>query len=61
MMSDLKEAMKAGDAFRVGRLRLVNSALQNESIALRGKGGSVELDDAAVIAVLWLPRRVPST
>lgn len=52
MMSDLKAAMKDADAFKVGILRLMMSALQNESIALRGKGGSGEMDDAAVLAVL---------
>lgn len=52
MMSDLKAAMKSADAFRVGILRLMMSALQNESIALRGKGGDGEMDDAAVLAIL---------
>jgi hypothetical protein len=52
MMSDLKAAMKNADQFKVGILRLLISAMQNESIALRGKGEEGELSDEAVIAVL---------
>ena len=52
MMSDLKAAMKNADSFKVGILRLIMSALQNEEIALRGKGITGEMDDASVIAVL---------
>ena len=52
MMSDLKEAMKSADRFKVGILRLLMSAMQNESIALKGKGETGDLTDEAVIALL---------
>ncbi|MDD5098964.1 MAG: GatB/YqeY domain-containing protein [Candidatus Colwellbacteria bacterium] len=52
IISDLKSAMKNADQFRLGVLRLLSSAMQNESIALRGKGESEELTDENVIAVL---------
>ncbi len=52
MMSDLKAAMKNADAFRVGILRLLMSAFQNESIAIKGKGGTGELTDDDVLAIL---------
>lgn len=52
LASDLKSAMKAGDAFKVGVLRLLNSALQNKSIELRGQGKEEGLADGAVLQVL---------
>ena len=48
--ADLKAAMKNADAFRVGVLRLLKSALQNETIAKHGADGS--LSEEEVLAVL---------
>jgi hypothetical protein len=50
--SDLKDAMKNADSFRVGVLRLLSSAFQNESIAKRTKQGEGELTEEELIAVL---------
>lgn len=46
----LKTAMKAGEASRVGALRLVNAALKDRDIALRVEGKAV--DDAEILATL---------
>lgn len=48
--ADLKAAMKNADAFRVGVLRLLKSAIQNETIAKRGADGI--LSDEEVLSVL---------
>lgn len=47
---DLKAAMKNADSFRVGVLRLLKSAIQNETIAKHGALGS--LSDEEIMAVL---------
>ncbi len=44
--------MKNADSFRVGVLRLLSSAFQNESIAKRTKQGEGELTEEELIAVL---------
>lgn len=46
----LKTAMKAGEASRVGALRLVNAALKDRDIALRVEGKAV--DDAEILTIL---------
>ena len=46
---DLKAAMKSGDSFKLGVLRMVNSALQNKKIE-KGKDGV--LTDEEVLQVL---------
>lgn len=48
--ADLKAAMKNADAFRVGVLRLLKSAVQNEIIAKYGADGT--LSDDETLAVL---------
>lgn len=50
MDADLKAAMKNADAFRVGVLRLLKSAIQNETISKYGADGT--LSDEEVLAVL---------
>jgi hypothetical protein len=50
IQSDLKEAMKAGDAARRDVIRMVGSALKNEAIELRKP--ATELADAESVAVL---------
>lgn len=47
---DLKEAMKARDAFKVGTLRMLKSALKYSSI--EQGGASVTLSDAEAIAII---------
>ncbi len=48
--ADLKIAMKSADSFSVGVLRLIKSALQNETIAKYGASGI--LTDTEMLAVL---------
>jgi hypothetical protein len=48
--SDLKEAMKAREAERLGVLRMLKSALKNAAIEKHGVTG--QLDDAEAMAVL---------
>jgi uncharacterized protein YqeY len=48
--SDLKEAMKAKDATRLGVMRMLKSALKNAAIEKYGVTG--QLDDAEAMAVL---------
>ena len=50
--SDLKAAMKNADSFRVGVLRLLSSAFQNESIAKRTRREEGDLTEEELIAVL---------
>jgi uncharacterized protein YqeY len=48
----LTGAMKAGDRPRTGALRLIQSALKNRDIELRGAAGAPADDDATVTEVL---------
>jgi uncharacterized protein len=50
--SALKDAMKAGDARRVSTLRLVNAALKNADIEVRGQGKGPLGDDDDVLGLL---------
>ncbi len=52
LMDELKNAMKAGEAGKVGVLRMLNSALKNKSIDNKSKGKSEELADEDVLDVL---------
>lgn len=55
----LKDAMRAKEADRLSTLRLINAAIKDRDIALRGTG-----DDAAGLAtaaVLWLASASLST
>ena len=47
LTDDMKAAMKAGEKERLGVIRLVNAAIKQKEVDER-----VELDDAAVLAVL---------
>ncbi|HEY0332815.1 MAG TPA: GatB/YqeY domain-containing protein [Stenotrophomonas sp.] len=47
LIDDMKTAMKAGDKHSLGVIRLVNAAIKQREVDER-----VELDDAAVLAVL---------
>ncbi len=47
LTDDMKTAMKAGDKARLGVIRLINAAIKQREVDER-----IELDDAAVLAVL---------
>ncbi len=48
----LKEAMKSKDAARLSTLRLINAAIKDRDIALRGEGDGDGVSDAEVLAIL---------
>jgi uncharacterized protein YqeY len=48
----LKEAMKARDADRLSTLRLINAAIKDRDIALRGDGRDDGVTDAEVLQIL---------
>ena len=48
----LKDAMKSKDAARLSTLRLINAAIKDKDIALRGEGGDATVGDAEVLAIL---------
>ena len=47
LTEDMKAAMKSGDKHSLGVIRLINAAIKQKEVDER-----VEMDDAAVIAVL---------
>lgn len=53
LTDDLKDAMKSGDNFRVGVLRMVLSALHNKEIEKKSKGGEAILSDDEIADVLF--------
>lgn len=48
----LRAAMKARDAERLSTLRLINAAIKDRDIAIRGEGGDGSVGDAEVLAIL---------
>jgi len=48
----LKEAMKARDSTRLSTLRLVNAAIKDREIALRGKGDEISVGDDDILHIL---------
>ena len=48
----LKEAMKAKDSQRLSTLRLINAAIKDKDIALRGEGREEGVSDADVLQIL---------
>ena len=50
--SGLKDAMKSKDAPRLSTLRLINAAIKDKDIALRGEGDDEGVSDADVLAIL---------
>ena len=48
----LKDAMKSRDADRLSTLRLINAAIKDKEIAVRGEGGEAAVGDAEVLAIL---------
>lgn len=49
---DIKTAVKKGDAFQAGVLRLMTAIFKNREIEKRGKGGQSELSDEEIIEIL---------
>ena len=49
---DIKSALKAGDSFTAGVLRMVVAAFQNKSIEKRGKGEEEELTQEEILEIL---------
>lgn len=52
LTEDMKAAMKSGDSFALGILRMALAAVSNKSIEKRGKGLASELSDEEVLDVL---------
>ncbi|KPQ07866.1 MAG: hypothetical protein HLUCCA12_02030 [Rhodobacteraceae bacterium HLUCCA12] len=50
--ADLKDAMRAKDSLRLSTLRLINAAIKDRDIALRGEGEDRELTDAEITGIL---------
>jgi len=48
----LKEAMKSKDALRLSTLRLINAAIKDREIALRGQGEEETVTDGDILAIL---------
>lgn len=48
----LKDAMKAKEADRLSTLRLINAAIKDREIAVRGEGGDVEVGEGDILAIL---------
>lgn len=48
----LKTAMRDKDAARLSTLRLINAAIKDQDIALRGEGRADGVDEAGVLAIL---------
>lgn len=48
----LKDAMKSREADRLSTLRLINAAIKDKEIALRGDGGEGSVGDAEVMTIL---------
>jgi hypothetical protein len=52
VMAALKQAMKDRDAERLSTLRLINAAIKDRDIAVRGEGREDGVDDTEVLAIL---------
>lgn len=50
--TELKVAMKAKDAARLSTLRLINAAIKDKDIALRGMGNSDGVTDDEILGIL---------
>ncbi len=49
---DLRTAMKAGQEFELGVLRMLSAALHNKEIEKKGKGLEIELSDDEAVEIL---------
>ena len=48
----LKDAMRSREADRLSTLRLINAAIKDREIALRGEGEGAEVGEEAILAIL---------
>lgn len=48
----LKDAMKAKDADRLSTLRLINAAIKDREIAIRGEADAVEVGEAEILQIM---------
>lgn len=48
----LKDAMKSKEAERLSTLRLINAAIKDRDIALRGEGGEATVGDDEILGIL---------
>ncbi|MGB3315042.1 MAG: GatB/YqeY domain-containing protein [Albidovulum sp.] len=48
----LKDAMRSKEAERLSTLRLINAAIKDRDIALRGEGGEATVGDGEVLSIL---------
>ncbi len=48
----LKDAMRAREADRLSTLRLMNAAIKDREIAMRGEGAEAEVGDAELLAIM---------
>jgi uncharacterized protein YqeY len=48
----LKDAMRSKEAERLSTLRLINAAIKDRDIALRGEGGDATVGDGEVLSIL---------
>jgi uncharacterized protein YqeY len=52
LQTALKDAMRAREAERLSTLRLINAAIKDRDIALRGEGGEALVSEADITAIL---------
>lgn len=52
LQSSLKDAMKAKEAERLSTLRLINAAIKDREIAVRGDGTDHEVGEAEILGIL---------
>jgi uncharacterized protein YqeY len=52
LQTALKEAMKAKDADRLSTLRLINAAIKDREIAVRGQEGAAEVGEAEILQIM---------
>lgn len=52
LQTALKEAMKAKAVDRLSALRLINAAIKDREIAVRGEPGEAEVGEAEILAIL---------
>lgn len=50
--ADIKDAMRAKDTLSLSTLRLINAAIKDRDIALRGEGEDREMTEAEITAIL---------
>lgn len=52
LQTAMKEAMKAKEVERLSTVRLINAAIKDREIALRGEGEGATISDADILAIL---------